>query len=161
MAERLSYEELEQRVKELELKEIRSKELDEKLRKSNELFEKTFISQRAAIFILGPEVPPKIIHCNPAAVETFGYTRQEILGRTATFLHINEATLKKFQKNLYPTVEDCGYYRLPEFEMKRKDGTVFLTEHSVFPLQNDRGLRIGWVSVVRDITERKQAEEAL
>jgi PAS domain S-box-containing protein len=50
---------------------------------------------------------------------------------------------------------------LPEYRMKRKDGTVFFSEHSVVPLKNNQGQRIGWVSVVRDITERKQAEEAL
>jgi PAS domain S-box-containing protein len=137
------------------------KKAEEALRKSSELFEKTFISQRDAIFILNPDVPPKITDCNPAAVKTFGYTRQEMLGRSIAFLHVNEATMKKFQENLYPTVEDCGYYYLSEFEMKRKDGTVFPTEHSVFFLQNDQGIRIGWVSVVRDITERKKAEKAL
>jgi PAS domain S-box-containing protein len=45
--------------------------------------------------------------------------------------------------------------------MKRKDETVFPTEHSVRPLEDERGNRIGWVSVVRDITARKRAEEAL
>ena len=137
------------------------KRAEEALRKSSELFEKTFISQRDAIFILNPDVPAKITDCNPAAEKTFGYTRQEMLGRSIAFLHVNEATMKKFQENLYPTVEDCGYYYLSEFEMKRKDGTVFPTEHSVFPLQNEQGIRIGWVSVVRDITERKKAEGAL
>jgi signal transduction histidine kinase len=45
--------------------------------------------------------------------------------------------------------------------MKRKDGTVFPTEHSVVPLENEQGKRIGWVSVVRDITERARAEKEL
>jgi PAS domain S-box-containing protein len=161
MSSKPTYEELEQMVKDLDLKAIRIKGVDEELRKSSELFEKTFVSQRDAIFILNPDVPPKITDCNPAAVKTFGYTRQEMLGRSTTFLHVNEATLTKFQENLYPTVEDCGYYYLSEFEMKRKDGTVFPTEHSVVPLQNEQGIRIGWVSVVRDITERKKAEKAL
>jgi PAS domain S-box-containing protein len=130
------------------------------LRKSSELFEKTFNSQRDAIFILNTDVPPKITDCNLAAGKTFGYTRQEMLGRSTAFLHVSEATMKKFQENLYPTVEDCGYYYLSEFAMNRKDGTVFPTEHSVFPLQNEQGIRIGWVSVVKDITERKKVEEA-
>ena len=45
--------------------------------------------------------------------------------------------------------------------MKRKDGTIFPTEHSVIPLVNDNGKRFGWVSLVRDITDRKRAEEKL
>ena len=45
--------------------------------------------------------------------------------------------------------------------MKRKDGTVFPTEHNVMPLEDEQGRRVGWVSVVHDITERKRAEEQL
>jgi PAS domain S-box-containing protein len=76
-------------------------------------------------------------------------------------LHINEPTLDKFQANLYPSVEDRGYYYLSEFEMMKKDGNIFATENTVFPLQDERGIRIGWVSVIRDITKRKFANEAL
>jgi PAS domain S-box-containing protein len=45
--------------------------------------------------------------------------------------------------------------------MKRYGGTVFPTEHTVVSLEDDQGKRIGWVSVVRDISERKRMEESL
>ncbi len=51
-----------------------------------------------------------------------------------------------------------GILHLSEFTMKQKDGTIFPTEHSVMPLIDDQGEKIGWISVVRDITERKRAE---
>jgi PAS domain S-box-containing protein len=137
------------------------KRAEEALRKSKELFEKTFISQRDAIFILDAKTPPMILDCNPATTRVFGYTRQEILGRTTVFLHVDETVLKKFQEQLYPAIAERGFLHLPEFEMRRKDGTVFPTEHSVMPLEDEKGNRIGWVSVVRDITERKRVEEAL
>lgn len=107
---------------------------EEALQESNELFEKTFKSQRDAIFILNADVPPTIIDCNPAATEIFGYTRQEIFGRTTSFLHVDEGASRKFQEQLYPTIAEHGFLSLPEFEMKRKDGTAFPTEHSVLPL---------------------------
>ena len=47
-----------------------------------------------------------------------------------------------------------------EFKMKRKDGTVFDSEHSITPLEGD-GNSTGWVSVVRDISGSKKGEEAL
>jgi PAS domain S-box-containing protein len=161
MARKPSYEELEQRVKELEKEAAEHKRAEESLRESKELFEKTFISQLDAIFILNSEGPPKIIDCNPATTKIFGYTREEMLDRTITFLHVNETTLKKFQENLYPAIEDRGYCHLSEFEMKRKDKTIFPPEHSVIPLRDDQGKRIGWVSVVRNISDRKRVEEAL
>jgi PAS domain-containing protein len=49
------------------------KQAEETLLKSKELFEKTFISQHDAIFILDTNIPPKIINCNPSAMEVFGY----------------------------------------------------------------------------------------
>jgi PAS domain S-box-containing protein len=134
---------------------------EETLRQSKELFEKTFLAQRDAIFILNSEVPPRITNCNPAATEIFGYSRQEMLGCTTLFLHVNEGSLKKFQEYVYPAIEDRGYCYLPEFEMKQKDGTIFSTEHSLAPLIDEQGQRIGWVSVIHDITDRKLAEEAL
>jgi len=137
------------------------KRIEEALREKSELFEKTFTSQLDAIFILDVGDPPVIIDCNPAALEMFGYTRQEVLGRTTAFLHVDETTLKKFQGLLYPAIEKRGFFYLPEFAMKRKDATVFPTEHSVVPLKNQQGERIGWVSVVRDITGRKRVEAAL
>jgi PAS domain-containing protein len=85
MSPKPTYEELEQKIEDLELIAIQRIELNEKLRKSDELFEKTFISQRDAIFILDSEIPPKIIDCNPATERTFGYTRQEMLERPTFF----------------------------------------------------------------------------
>jgi len=137
------------------------KKAERELQKSMELFQKTFISQQDAIFLLDTNQPPLIIDCNPAAMKIFGYSRLEMLGRSSAFLHVNQTMLKKFQAQLYPVIEKSGFLFLPEFKMKRKNGTVFPSEHSVIPLKNEQGKRIGWVSVIRDITERKRAEEVL
>ena len=137
------------------------KQAEEALLESKELFEKIFFSQQDAIFILDSATPSKIIDCNPGVTKMFGYTRQEIIGKTTDILHVDDASLKEFRKYLYPAIDEHGFLHLDEFRMKRKDGTVFATEHSVVPLEDKQGQRIGWVSVVRDITERKKAEEAL
>jgi PAS domain S-box-containing protein len=131
------------------------------LRASKELFEKTFRSQRAAIFILDADRPPHIVDCNRAAWEIFGYPREEMLGRTTAFLHVDEAALQAFQAAIYPDVDAQGFARLSQFRMKRQDGTVFFTDHAVTVLQDERDQRTGWVSVVHDVTERVQAERAL
>jgi PAS domain S-box-containing protein len=156
-----SYAELEQRVAELETEAVERKRREVALRESKELFEKTFESQKDAIFILDADVPPKITDCNPAAEKMFGYTRQEMAGRTTEFLHISGAALKDFQKQLYPGITKQGFFHLNDFMMKRKDGTYFPSEHTVVPLNNEKAERTGWVSVVRDITGRKQIEEEL
>lgn len=135
------------------------KRAEQELRESKDLFQKVFESQRDALFILDASVPARISDCNPTAAKMFGYNRQEILGNTTNFLHVDESSLRKFQEQLYPAVTELGFFHLAEFEMKQKDGTVFPTEHTVLGLKDEKGERIGWVSVVRDITEREQAEE--
>ncbi len=137
------------------------KEAEQSLKESKELFEKTFLSQRDAILILEASNPPKILDCNPMTTEIFGYTRKEVLGRTTDFLHVDETMLRQFQDHVYPAIEERGYLHLAEFAMRRKDGTLFPTEHSVVPLEAGRGERIGWVSVIRDISERKRAEDRI
>ena len=104
---------------------------------------------------------PAIIDCNPAALEMFGYSRKEMLGRSTAFLHLDEAGLQEFREHLYAAVESRGFLSHFEFKMKRKNGEVFFTEHSVVPLVDEHVGRFGWVSVVRDITRRKRAQDEL
>ncbi|MBK8615638.1 MAG: PAS domain S-box protein [Anaerolineales bacterium] len=134
---------------------------EDALRESADLLEKTIFSLLDAVLIINADTV-KIVNCNPAASAIFGYSRQEMLGQTTLFLHVNQASLDEFRQHLYSDMEaGKDFMFLPEFKMKRKDGTVFISEHSVVPLINKQGRRTGWVSVVRDITERKRAEEEI
>ncbi len=45
--------------------------------------------------------------------------------------------------------------------MKHKNGTIIDTENTVTTLYDDQGWRTGVISVIRDITQRKQAEKRL
>jgi two-component system cell cycle sensor histidine kinase/response regulator CckA len=132
---------------------------EQELRESKNLFQKVFESQWDALFILDASNPARISDCNPAAIKVFGYNRQEMLGRTTNFLHVDESSLRKFQEQVYPAVTEQGFFHLPAFKMKRKDGTVFPTEHTVLGLEDEKGERLGWVSVVRDISEHEHAEK--
>jgi two-component system cell cycle sensor histidine kinase/response regulator CckA len=132
---------------------------EQELRESKNLFQKVFESQWDALFILDASDPARISDCNPAAIKVFGYNRQEMLGRTTNFLHVDESSLRKFQEQVYPAVTEQGFFHLPAFKMKRKDGTVFPTEHTVLGLEDEKGERLGWVSVVRDISEHEHAEK--
>ena len=44
--------------------------------------------------------------------------------------------------------------------MKRKNGEVFATQHSVMPLFDEDGELVSWVSVIRDITEEKRSRKS-
>src|SRR5208283_344987 len=105
---------------------------------------------------------PVIVDCNTAALKIFGYDKNEIIGKPSDFLHVSNEAFLEFQRLCYSAVEkDQLPFNLAEFHMKRKNGTVLTTEHTVDRLLNDKGELTGWVSIVRDISERKRAENAL
>ncbi len=147
----------------LDIKE--RKRADEAIRRQTELLQKTFDGITDAIFILDAAnhpSAPKMLRCNEAASSVFGYEKAEMLGRSTDFLHVSMETLREFQSRLYPAVAEGRLpFHLSEFRMKRKDGSVFPSEHVVTQLLNEKGDRTGWISIVRDITERRRMEEEI
>ncbi|UCC96666.1 MAG: PAS domain S-box protein [Phycisphaerales bacterium] len=137
------------------------KKAETELRNSKNLLEKIFDGLDSAIFVLDHEMPPHIIDCNCSAVDVFGYAKSDLLGRTTDCLHVNKETLLEFQNKLFSAIKERGHLSSFEFRMKRRNGEIFPSEHAVFPLQNDDGDRIGWVSVIRDITERRKTLQTI
>lgn len=127
-----------------------------------DLLRKALESLTDAVLILDAKIPPRIIDCNEASSKIFGYRKAEMLGRTIAFLHVSKEALREFQSQLYSAAEQNRLpLHLPEYRMRRKDRSVFPSEHIVSELVDEKGKRIGWVSVVSDITERKRIEESL
>ena len=105
------------------------------------------------------EPGPRILYVNEAFTRTTGYTLKEVLGKTPRILQgakTNRQALDKVRAalaNWKPvTVETINY---------RKDGSEFWVEFSIVPVADKQGLYTHWISVQRDITERKRTEVAL
>ena len=56
---------------------------------------------------------------------------------------------------------DPGRIRILELEQYRKDGSIVLMENSLSFMRDKAQKPVGIISVSRDITDRKRAEEAL
>ncbi|NHI82686.1 MAG: PAS domain S-box protein [Candidatus Thorarchaeota archaeon] len=137
------------------------KKAEKELINANELMKKTIESQMDAVFILDSNASSKIIDANPASARIFGYDRREMIGRTSAFLHVSDRFYEGFLQQLRESIASLGFLRLEAFDMKRRDGSIFPTELTVVPLIDDKGARFGYVSVVRDITEREEASRNL
>ena len=129
------------------------------LRASQQLLKQTYDALDQAIFVVNP-ANRTIVTCNAATTEVFGYQRDELIGRTTEFLHVDQAAFEEFGQRLFPALDATGAFHT-EFQMRRKNGEIFFTENTVTQIHDDAGRRTGVVSVVRDITERKRAVEAL
>jgi PAS domain S-box-containing protein len=107
---------------------------------------------RDIVWILRPD--GQILEVNQAAVEAHGYTREELL-----------------KMNIGDLREPSTLPRLSEDLNKAKEGTHFETVHvrkdgTIFPVEvNANGADFGGerlvMSIVRDISERRQAEEII
>jgi diguanylate cyclase (GGDEF)-like protein/PAS domain S-box-containing protein len=100
---------------------------------------------------------PRILYCNEAFVRTTGYSAEEVIGRTPRILQgpDTEAAARRLLRAAFAKWEPVTV----ELTNYRKDGTSFQVELSIAPVADDEGWFTHWISVQRDVTERKQAAE--
>ena len=135
------------------------KRVEEALHAAKNLLEKTFVSLDEAVLISDPNTR-MIITCNPAVGRIFGYAENDVIGRTTEFMHVDRSWFDRFGDELFPALDADGMFHT-EFQMRRKDGSVFPTENTVTEIKDDLGRRTSVVSVIRDITDRKRAEQVV
>ncbi|WP_448190380.1 PAS domain S-box protein [Azospirillum sp. sgz301742] len=97
----------------------------------------------------------RYVDANPAACQMLGYTRDELLSRGVPDVVSDTDRLTGRFPECYATLLLTGEFR-GEAALRRKDGEVLLVEINAVRLGPDRNL-----GVIRDVTERRHAEEAL
>ena len=144
----------------LRLDILKRENTEKALRESQRLLNKTFGSLRDTLLIITAE-SRTTIDCNSATQTLFGYTREEVVGQSVELLHVDQAAFQHFGELAAEAIREKGYLRIAAFPMKRKNGEVFPTQHSVMPLFDEDGVLVSWVNVIRDITEEQRTEEKL
>ena len=102
---------------------------------------------------------PKIVFVNPAFTNMSGYTAAEAIGKTPRILEgpkTDSAVLARLRENL-----SRGQIFHGEAINYRKDGTEFYKEWHIEPIKNLKGETTHYLTIERDITQRKQIEEDL
>jgi PAS domain S-box-containing protein len=112
-----------------------------------------------AVIIVDPTAR-RITNCNQAAEKMFGYSREEMIGRKTSFLHIDTEHYEQFGEQSEPVLEEGNTFR-SEYQMKRKDGSIFDTYNTVSLVHEDLGWEAGVLSIIRDISERKNYRRQL
>jgi PAS domain S-box-containing protein len=97
---------------------------------------------------------------NDSMCKMLGYSKNEIIGMNDRQYTDKENARKVYQafNKVYNTGKSAVGF---DWELTRKDGTKIIVEASITLIRNPEGEPIGFRGVVRDITERKQAEKAL
>ncbi len=133
------------------------KQVEERLR----LLESVVVNTNEAILITEAEPidepGPRIVYFNEAFTRMTGYSQQELLGKSPRIMQGPKTeravldTIRTALEKFEPVVVELINYH--------KNGWEYWIELSLMPLKDETGCYTHWVSVQRDITERKRAEE--
>lgn len=99
-----------------------------------------------------------ILYINNSFCTTFGYTKNELLGKHISILHPKEIT--------QPQVKDILSGKMKknwkgELLNKRKDGTIFPIFLSTSAIEDDKKNQIAFIGITLDMTEMKKSHNEL
>jgi len=131
--------------------------VDERLR----LLESAVVHARDAVVVTEYDAggEPRIVLVNPAFTAQTGYEADEVVGAHPRLLVgadtdlVAQLALRRAAEERCPITVELLHYR--------KDGSGFWVENSINPVTDDGGVCTHLVSIQRDVTDRKLAEDAL
>jgi PAS domain S-box-containing protein len=101
---------------------------------------------------------PIIVYVNDGFTTLTGYTREEVIGKTPRILHgpkTDRAVLDKLKQSLRNGKSFFG-----QTVNYRKDGSEFINQWDIHPLEDANGRITHWVSYQHDISKKKKSELA-
>src|SRR3954451_21692832 len=111
-----------------------------------------------AIYMLDPE--GQVTNWNAGAQRFKGYTPDEIIGEHFSRFYTEEDRQTDLPRRALATAAREGRFEQEGWRV-RKAGTRFWAHVVIDPIRDEHGTLIGFAKITRDITERKQAQEAL
>ena len=133
------------------------KQMEEEIIKNRDYLERLNDSLTDMVFEI--KFPERTIRYINKAVETvLGYRPEECLGQSIEMLYPSPEVFREVGRRLHKGIERGDEITTSEHELKRKDGGIITVEGRTNYFRED-GKVASAFSVVRDITERKQAEQ--
>ena len=126
--------------------------LEDLLTESEERYRRLFETANDGILLLEKH-EGKITHANPAATEMLGYSKEECIGKKLQNIGVS-LDMGDFQK-IMQTLDKSGIIYYDDVPVKTKAGQYIDTD--IYMVDRARLVQCN----IRDITERKRAEESL
>ena len=131
----------------------------ENLRQSEERFRLLVESVRDyAIFMLDPQ--GHVLTWNAGAERFKGYKSHEIIGEHFSRFYPPEALARRLPQHELEVAQATGAYEDEGWRV-RKDGSLFWANVVITAVRNAEGQLLGFAKVTRDLTQRRNHEEAL
>ncbi|HEY3474706.1 MAG TPA: PAS domain S-box protein, partial [Anaerolineales bacterium] len=148
----------------------RTKELADANRELlNEIYERKEIERQlrvqatameaAASGIVITDREGKVQWTNPALAQMSGYDAREHIGQNMQIFKSGQHGTEYYRELWDPILS--GQVWRGETTNRHKDGRLYVEEQTITPVRDDQGQITQFIAIKQDITERKQAEEAL
>jgi PAS domain S-box-containing protein len=131
-------------------------QMDKKLKVSEEKYRGFFKTSRDPVFVTFKD--GRLIDFNDVMPEFFGYqTRDELLKIRIPELYENPRDWEKFTR----TIEQQGFVKEFPVNLRNNDGTILNTLITSVVIKDKDRVVTGYQGTIRDITERKRAEDQI
>ncbi len=133
------------------------KKAEIELEKNEKQYRDLFNSVKDAILVVDNKL--NITNCNPAFSEMFGYSIKQIKGKKAHMIYADRDQFRETGLNLKDYITKRNQYSISKY--RKKSGKIFTGETNLFLLKNEDGETTGFIGLIRDISEKVDAEKAL
>ncbi len=130
----------------------------EALAESEERFRK--VAEMVGEWLWEQDAEGRYIYCSDAVRNILGLEPQELLGKSYLSVLAPDASASRSQLFLDTRGLTTAFHRIVN-TYRRKDGRRVFTESSGTPILDEKGRLLKWRGVDRDITARKEYEDAL
>lgn len=120
-------------------------------------FEAIFHSIPDAVVVAGKD--HRILGYNEAVKKMFGYDQKELIGHPTSIFYADQAEYEAQSQDKHKSSPDDTVRYLVHY--KKKTGEIFISETNRTILRDDDGDVRGFLSIMRDTTERVKTEEAV
>ena len=128
-----------------------------RIKESEVKYQTLFNSIRDAIIVT--DINRKIINCNDAFCELFGYSLEDVYGQSTAIIYIDEETYQKMGEMRHLQSKNTSFV-YPVY-YRRKDNTLFPGEAGLFYIMDNKNKVVGFIGMIRDVTKRLQYEDEL
>jgi two-component system, cell cycle sensor histidine kinase and response regulator CckA len=159
MPKKISYDELQLRIKELEQAESEPKQADEALFASQQIVKEIISSIPASVF--WKDMDLAYLGCNKGFAQNAGLADpKDIVGKDDYQLVWRDQAESYRRDDRQVIKSGCARYSIEE-SLTTSDGNNITLLTNKIPLHNSKGEICGVLGISMDITERKRAEDAL
>lgn len=124
-----------------------------------ESYQNLFTSIRDVIVV--SDHSRRILNANqPALRDMFGYELDEVIGKSVKIIYADEEEYLVTGREIFD-IRESVKGKILEVNFRRKNGEVFIGELHALKHLDQKGVPTGNIGLIRDISEKKKAEEAL